>query len=89
MEELEGIDPADIAELEASAAKIVRDAMTYYEISFLVPHEAAVDMIDKYEQAAEGEIMAIFSLMTLVHTVVRAVHMAMNLPHDDENQEGL
>lgn len=88
MEELEGIDPADIAELEASALKIVRDASTHYEISFLVPHEAAVDMLDKYEQAAEGEIMAIFSLMTLVHTVVRAVHMAMNLPYD-EDQEGL
>lgn len=84
MEELDGIDPDDIAELEARARKIVEDASTYYEITFFVPHEGASEFLDKYEQATDGDIMAIFSLMTLIHAIARSIHAAMELGDDEE-----
>lgn len=85
MEELEGIDPKDIAELEARALKIVEDAHTFYEIGFVVSHDAAQDLLNKYSMASEGEIMAIFDLMTIIHTIAKAVDIAMNSPYEEED----
>jgi short-subunit dehydrogenase len=85
MEELDGIDPDDIAELEARARKIVEDASTYYEISFLVPHDGAQEFLSKYDQAESGDIMAIFSMMSLIHAIARSIYMAMEMS-DEEDQ---
>jgi len=85
MEELDGIDPDDIAELEARARKIVEDASTYYEISFLVPHDGAQEFLNKYDQAESGDIMAIFSMMSLIHAIARSIYMAMEMS-DEEDQ---
>lgn len=85
MDELEGIDPDDIAELEATAQRIVADASTYYEITMLVPHYAAIDFLKKYDQAAEGDIMAIFELMSIIHIIAQSMDTAVNGDYDEED----
>lgn len=84
MDELEGINPDDIAELEAVARKIVDDASTYYEINMLVPHSSAVDFLKKYEQAAEGDVMAIFEMMGVIHTIAQNIYTAIHAEHDED-----
>lgn len=85
MDELEGIDPNDIAELEATAQRIVADASTYYEITMLVPHYAAIDFLKKYDQAAEGDVMAIFELMSIIHIIAQSMDTAVHGDYDEED----
>lgn len=87
MDELEGIDPNDIAELEAKAKKIVEDASMYYEITMLVPHFAAVDFLKKYDQAAEGDIIAVFELMSIIHIIAQSMDTAMHSDYTYDDDE--
>ena len=90
MTDFPGIDPDDIEELEARSRKIVQDSETYYEITMVVSHQAATDFIARYEQAADGDMMALFALMSVVHAIAGNMSVAINSDYGDgDEDEGL
>lgn len=88
MTDFPGINPEDIEELEARSRKIVQDSETYYEITMIISHEAASDFLTRYEQATNGDAMALFALMSVVHAIAGNVSIALNSDYGD-NDEGL
>ncbi len=78
MSDFEGIDPNDIADLQARAEKIVRDADTFYEVSLMVSHPGAVEFMEMYEDACNGSMSSLLELMGLIHILARSLTIAMN-----------
>lgn len=77
MSDFDGIDPDDIEELQARAAKIVNDAETYYEISLLVSHQGAEEFMELYEAATDGDMSSLLELMAVIHILARSLTVAM------------
>lgn len=78
MSEFDGINPDDIADLQARAERIVRDAETYYEVSLMVSHEGAVEFMDMYGEACRGNMSSLLELMGLIHILARSLTIAMD-----------
>jgi hypothetical protein len=78
MSEFEGINPDDIKELEARAQKIVEDSETYYEISLMVSHAGAVEFMEMYSDALDGNMMSLINLMGIVHVLANSLRIAMD-----------
>lgn len=77
MSDLEGFDPKDIEDLNARAERIVRDAETYYEISLLVSHAGAIEFMELYEQAVDGQMAPLLELMGIIHILANSLTIAM------------
>jgi hypothetical protein len=82
MEELEGIDPKDIADLEAIARKIEIDNMTSYRITIVLNHETAIDFIESYEDSSNGDPVAFKHLLEYIGAIAFSVFTAVT--EDDE-----
>lgn len=85
MDELEGIDPKDIADLEAIARKIEIDNMVSYKIVMVLNHESAVDFLTSYEDSVDGDPKAFQHLLEYISAIAYSVFCAV--ADDDEGEE--
>lgn len=83
MSDFEGIDPKDIEELNARAERIMRDSETYYEITLLVSHQGAVEFMELYDQALDGQMTPLLELMGIIHILARSLTIAMSEDEED------
>lgn len=84
MNEFDGIDPADIADLEARARRITDDAETFYRIVIEMTHDSAEDFLESYQDAVMGDIRSFARMMQYVNSLAYHIFLAVT----DEN-EGL
>lgn len=77
MSDLEGFDPNDIAELKATAERVVKDATTYYEIGIYVPHKGATEFLDMYNKANNGNVLALIDMMMFLHVIAESLREAV------------
>lgn len=82
MDEFEGIDPADIADLEAKARKIEEDAMTFYRIVIEMTHDSAEEFLESYQDAVMGDLRAFSRMMQYVNSL--AYHIFVAVTEDPE-----
>lgn len=64
---LEQFDPDDIEELQASAERIIGDQGVMYEMTIVFSAESAEQFVSMYMDASEGDIMAMASMMGMLH----------------------
>jgi hypothetical protein len=88
MTDFPGIDPDDIQELEARSKKIVQDSETYYEVTMMVSHTSALEFLERYQRAVDGDVMSLFALMTVIHAIATNFQVAMDSDYGDDD-EGL
>lgn len=87
MSDLEGIDPDDIAELQAIGEKVVLDAQTFYSMNILIPHEGAEQFIDAYNDGLDGDPESIMFLWQILHILGTSLVEAMEGDYA-EGEEG-
>jgi hypothetical protein len=79
----EFISPEDRGEIESTAEAIVRDDGMWLEVSLMTPAEGARDFLDTYDRAQEGDIMAMFSLLTFLGTIADTLQHGLDMEPDD------
>jgi len=82
MSDMEGFDPNDMEELEAIARKIERDHDTMYELTLVVSRQGALDFLEKYGQAADGDLSAFLDMMMIVHAIAKSLDAAVHGEED-------
>jgi len=75
---LNSFDPKDIEDLQTRAEKIEEDLSTYYQLVLRVPHDGAIEFVESYYSAVEGNIAAVVALMSFVAQVVEALESKMS-----------
>lgn len=63
------ISPEDRLEIELTADQIVQNEGMWLEVQLMTPVEGAREFIDTYERAANGDIMAMFGMMTFISQI--------------------
>lgn len=76
------ISPEDRLEIEATADKIVMNEGMWLEVQLMTPVEGAREFIDTYERAANGDIMAMFGMMTFISQIAETLQQGLDQGDD-------
>lgn len=76
------ISPEDRLEIEATAEKIVMNEGMWLEVQLMTPVEGAREFIDTYERAANGDIMAMFGMMTFISQIAETLQQGLDQGED-------
>lgn len=76
------ISPEDRLEIEATADKIVMNEGMWLEVQLMTPVEGAREFIDTYERAANGDIMAMFGMMTFISQIAETLQQGLDQGED-------
>lgn len=72
------ISPEDRLEIEATAEQIVMNEGMWLEVQLMTPVEGAREFIDTYERAANGDIMAMFGMMTFISQIAETLQQGLD-----------
>lgn len=80
----EGVfEPEDLNDIKSRADRIVKDDGTWIEVALIAPVEGARDFIDRYEQAEEGNIMAMFQMLTFLGSIAESLRQGIEMDAQD------
>lgn len=75
--------PEDLNDIKSRADRIVKDDGTWIEVSMIAPVEGARDFIDRYGQAEEGNIMAMFEMLTFLGSIAESLRQGIEMDAQD------
>jgi hypothetical protein len=80
---LEQFDPDDVAELRATAERVMGEDGVCYEMTLVFSAESANSFIDTYAQASEGDFVSMAQLMSMLYFLASSLNDSINDTEDD------
>lgn len=81
---LEQFDPDDVAELRATAERIIDEDGVFYEMTLVFSAESAASFVNTYAQASEGDLMSMAQLMSMLYFLASSLNDSMQDEEDDD-----
>lgn len=72
------ISPEDRLEIELTAEQIVKNEGMWLEVQLMTPVEGAREFIDTFDRAANGDIMAMFGMMTFISQIAETLQQGLD-----------